>query len=117
MCSEDAVCQFVGVQLLAWRANARLGEAGLGRDAIISSVSALSILINKGIGDTIRVSLTPESIESRTEEVEVCQQILSSLGLRNYTPRVISCPGCGRTSNTYFVELTKSCLLYKSQAP
>ena len=85
-----------------------LTEAGLGRDAIISSVSALSILINKGIGDTIRVSLTPENIESRTEEVEVCQQILSSLGLRNYTPRVISCPGCGRTSNTYFVELSKS---------
>ncbi len=85
-----------------------LTEAGLGRDAIISSVSALSILINKGIGDTIRVSLTPENIESRTEEVEVCQQILSSLGIRNYTPRVISCPGCGRTSNTYFVELSKS---------
>ena len=85
-----------------------LTEAGLGRDAIISSVSALAILINKGIGDTIRVSLTPENIESRTEEVEVCQQILSSLGIRNYTPRVISCPGCGRTSNTYFVELSKS---------
>jgi len=85
-----------------------LTEAGLGRDAIISSVSALAILINKGVGDTIRVSLTPENTESRTEEVEVCQQILSSLGIRNYTPRVISCPGCGRTSNTFFVELSKS---------
>ena len=85
-----------------------LTEAGLGRDAIISSVAALSILINKGIGDTIRVSLTPDNASSRTEEVEVCQQVLSSLGIRNYNPRVISCPGCGRTSNNYFVELSKS---------
>ena len=91
-----------------------LTEAGLGRDAIISSASALAILINKGIGDTIRVSLTPESNESRTEEVEVCQQILSSLGIRNYNPRVISCPGCGRTSNTYFIDLSKSIKSYIS---
>jgi (E)-4-hydroxy-3-methylbut-2-enyl-diphosphate synthase len=85
-----------------------LTEAGIGRDAIISSVSAISVLLNKGIGDTIRVSLTPENISARTEEVEVCQQILSSLGIRNYKPKVISCPGCGRTSNTYFVELSKN---------
>ena len=91
-----------------------LTEAGLGRDAIISSASALAILINKGIGDTIRVSLTPDNNESRTEEVEVCQQILSSLGIRNYNPRVISCPGCGRTSNTYFIELSKSIKSYIS---
>ena len=91
-----------------------LTEAGLGRDAIISSVSALSILINQGIGDTIRVSLTPENNQSRTEEVEVCQQILSSLGIRNYNPRVISCPGCGRTSNTYFIDLSKSIKSYIS---
>ena len=61
-----------------------LTEAGLGKDAIVSSVAALSILINKGIGDTIRVSLTPDSADSRTEEVQVCQQILSALGIRNY---------------------------------
>ena len=85
-----------------------LTEAGLGRDAIVSSVAALSILINRGIGDTIRVSLTPDEANSRTEEVEVCKQVLSSLGHRNYNPRVISCPGCGRTSNNYFVELSKS---------
>ncbi len=91
-----------------------LTEAGLGRDAIISSVSALSILINQGIGDTIRVSLTPENNQSRSEEVEVCQQILSSLGIRNYNPRVISCPGCGRTSNTYFIDLSKSIKNYIS---
>ncbi len=85
-----------------------LTEAGLGRDAIISSVAALSVLINDGIGDTIRVSLTPDDSSLRTEEVEVCQQILSSLGIRNYKPRVISCPGCGRTTNDYFVKLSKS---------
>ncbi len=85
-----------------------LTEAGLGRDAIISSVSALSILISRGIGDTIRVSLTPDSQESRSEEVQVCQQILSSLGIRNYKPKVVSCPGCGRTTNDYFVKLSKS---------
>lgn len=89
-----------------------LTEAGLGKDAIVSSVAALSILINKGIGDTIRVSLTPDSADSRTEEVQVCQQILSALGIRNYIPRVISCPGCGRTSNNYFVELSKSIKTY-----
>ena len=93
-----------------------LTEAGLGRDAIISSVSALSILINKGIGDTIRVSLTPETMNSRTEEVEVCQQLLSSLGIRNYIPKVISCPGCGRTSNTYFIDLSKSIKSYISSS-
>ena len=60
------------------------------------------------------VSLTPDNNESRTEEVEVCQQILSSLGIRNYNPRVISCPGCGRTSNTYFIELSKSIKSYIS---
>ena len=92
-----------------------LTEAGLGRDAVISSVAALSILINKGIGDTIRVSLTPDQADSRTEEVEVCQQVLSSLGIRNYNPRVISCPGCGRTSNNYFVELSKSIKTYISE--
>ena len=91
-----------------------LTEAGLGRDAIISSVAALSILINRGIGDTIRVSLTPDEANSRTEEVEVCKQVLSSLGHRNYNPRVISCPGCGRTSNNYFVELSKSIKEYIS---
>ena len=85
-----------------------LTEAGIGRDAIISSVSAMSVLLNKGIGDTIRASLTPENISSRTEEVKVCQQILSSLGIRDYKPKVISCPGCGRTSNTYFIELSKN---------
>ena len=91
-----------------------LTEAGLGRDAIVSSVAALSILINRGIGDTIRVSLTPDEANSRTEEVEVCKQVLSSLGHRNYNPRVISCPGCGRTSNNYFVELSKSIKEYIS---
>ncbi len=85
-----------------------LTEAGLGIDAIVSSVSALSILINQGIGDTIRVSLTPENSQDRTQEVKICQKILSSLDIRSYAPKVVSCPGCGRTSNDYFIELSKS---------
>ena len=85
-----------------------LTEAGLGRDAIISSTSALAILLHTGIGDTIRVSLTPEQASKRTEEVLVCQQILSSLGKKNFKPQIVSCPGCGRTTNDYFVKLSQS---------
>tara|TARA_B100000029_G_scaffold152985_1_gene148132 strand:+ start:6701 stop:7909 length:1209 start_codon:yes stop_codon:yes gene_type:complete len=85
-----------------------LTEAGMGKDAIISSTSALAILLHKGIGDTIRVSLTPTQNTKREEEVIVCQQILSSLGMKNFKPQVVSCPGCGRTSNDYFINLSKS---------
>ncbi|MEC9206299.1 MAG: flavodoxin-dependent (E)-4-hydroxy-3-methylbut-2-enyl-diphosphate synthase [Pseudomonadota bacterium] len=85
-----------------------LTEAGMGIEATISSASALSILLNKGIGDTIRVSLTPENSSQRIEEVKVCQQILASLGIRNYAPKVISCPGCGRTTNDFFIKLSAS---------
>ena len=79
----------------------------MGDEAIISSVSALSILINQGIGDTIRVSLTPDKMGIRTKEVEVCKNILSSLELKQFKPKVVSCPGCGRTSSNYFIQLTK----------
>ena len=85
-----------------------LTEAGMGIEATISSAAALSILLNKGIGDTIRVSLTPENSSQRIEEVKVCQQILASLGIRNYAPKVISCPGCGRTTNDFFIKLSAS---------
>ena len=85
-----------------------LTEAGMGIQAAVSSASALSILLNKGIGDTIRVSLTPENSDERTEEVKICQQILSSLEIRNYSPKIVSCPGCGRTANDFFIELTAS---------
>jgi len=84
-----------------------LTEAGMGDNAVISSVAALSILLNEGIGDTIRVSLTPDKMGIRTKEVEVCKDILSSLNLKQFKPKVISCPGCGRTSSNYFIDLTK----------
>ena len=84
-----------------------LTEAGMGDEAVVSSVAALSILLNQGIGDTIRVSLTPDKMGVRTKEVEVCRNILSSLKLQQYKPKVISCPGCGRTSSNYFIDLTK----------
>lgn len=82
-----------------------LTEAGMGMKGMVASSAALAVLLQEGIGDTIRVSLTPEPGGDRSEEVRVCQQILQSLGIRNFTPQVTSCPGCGRTQSTYFQEL------------
>jgi (E)-4-hydroxy-3-methylbut-2-enyl-diphosphate synthase len=82
-----------------------LTEAGLGAKGIVASTAALAVLLYQGIGDTIRVSLTPAPGGDRAEEVRVCQQILQSLGIRHFTPQVTSCPGCGRTTSTYFQEL------------
>jgi len=82
-----------------------LTEAGMGSKGIVASTAALSVLLQEGIGDTIRVSLTPAPGEARTKEVEVAQQILQMLGLRAFTPQVIACPGCGRTTSTYFQVL------------
>jgi (E)-4-hydroxy-3-methylbut-2-enyl-diphosphate synthase len=84
-----------------------LTEAGLGAKGIIASTAGLSILLQEGIGDTIRVSLTPAPGGDRTEEVQVAQQILQSLGLRSFTPQVTSCPGCGRTTSTFFQEMAQ----------
>ncbi|MEO6056682.1 MAG: flavodoxin-dependent (E)-4-hydroxy-3-methylbut-2-enyl-diphosphate synthase [Gemmatimonadales bacterium] len=84
-----------------------LTEAGLGAKGIIASTAGLSILLQEGIGDTIRVSLTPAPGGDRTEEVQVAQQVLQSLGLRSFTPQVISCPGCGRTTSTFFQEMAQ----------
>ncbi len=84
-----------------------LTEAGMGTKGIVSSTAGLSILLAEGIGDTIRVSLTPEPGASRTEEVKVCQSILQSLGLRSFVPQVTACPGCGRTTSTVFQSLAK----------
>jgi (E)-4-hydroxy-3-methylbut-2-enyl-diphosphate synthase len=84
-----------------------LTEAGLGAKGIIASTAGLSILLQEGIGDTIRVSLTPAPGGDRTEEVRVAQQILQSLGLRSFTPQVTSCPGCGRTTSTFFQEMAQ----------
>jgi (E)-4-hydroxy-3-methylbut-2-enyl-diphosphate synthase len=84
-----------------------LTEAGLGTKGIIGSTAALSILLQEGIGDTVRVSLTPAPGGDRTEEVLVAQQVLQSLGLRSFTPQVTSCPGCGRTTSTFFQEMAQ----------
>jgi len=84
-----------------------LTEAGLGSKGIIASTAGLSILLAEGIGDTIRVSLTPRPNGDRTEEVQVAQQILQSLGLRSFTPQVTACPGCGRTTSTFFQHMAE----------
>ena len=84
-----------------------LTEAGMGSKGIISSTAALSILLSEGIGDTIRVSLTPKPDGDRTEEVQVAQQILQSLGLRRFNPQVTACPGCGRTTSTFFQKMAQ----------
>lgn len=84
-----------------------LTEAGMGMKGMVSSATALSILLFEGIGDTIRVSLTPQPGAPRIEEVHVCQQILQSLGIRSFKPQVTACPGCGRTTSTVFQELAR----------
>jgi (E)-4-hydroxy-3-methylbut-2-enyl-diphosphate synthase len=85
-----------------------LTEAGMGTKGIVASTAALAILLQQGIGDTIRVSLTPQPGEPRTQEVVVAQEILQALGLRHFVPSVTACPGCGRTTSTYFQELAKA---------
>jgi (E)-4-hydroxy-3-methylbut-2-enyl-diphosphate synthase len=85
-----------------------LTEAGMGTKGMVASAAALGVLLTEGIGDTIRVSLTPRPGGDRAEEVRVAQQILQSLGIRSFIPQVISCPGCGRTTSTYFQELAES---------
>ncbi|MBO2520759.1 MAG: 4-hydroxy-3-methylbut-2-en-1-yl diphosphate synthase [Firmicutes bacterium] len=84
-----------------------LTEAGMGMKGIVASTAALAILLEEGIGDTIRVSLTPSPGGDRAEEVRVAQQILQSLGLRKFAPEVTSCPGCGRTTSTFFQEMAE----------
>jgi len=89
-----------------------LTEAGMGTKGIVSSTAALAVLLQDGIGDTIRVSLTPEPGGDRTEEVVVAQGILQSMGLRAFSPVVVACPGCGRTTSTYFQQLAKDIETY-----
>jgi (E)-4-hydroxy-3-methylbut-2-enyl-diphosphate synthase len=84
-----------------------LTEAGMGTKGAVASSAALSILLQQGIGDTIRVSLTPQPGESRTQEVLIATEILQALGLRHFVPSVTACPGCGRTTSTTFQELAK----------
>jgi (E)-4-hydroxy-3-methylbut-2-enyl-diphosphate synthase len=109
-------CKVSGVQdlILVYRDLAKrcdyplhlgLTEAGMGSKGIVSSTAALAILLQEGIGDTIRISLTPEPGQPRTDEVIVAQELLQSMGLRAFTPMVTACPGCGRTTSTYFQSL------------
>ncbi len=84
-----------------------LTEAGMGSKGVVATTAALSVLLQDGIGDTIRASLTPEPNGDRTEEVIVCQQVLQSLGIRSFTPQVAACPGCGRTTSTFFQEMAQ----------
>jgi (E)-4-hydroxy-3-methylbut-2-enyl-diphosphate synthase len=95
-----------------------LTEAGMGVKGVVASTAALSVLLQEGIGDTIRVSLTPLPNGDRTEEVLVCQQILQSLELRSFTPQVAACPGCGRTTSTFFQEMADEIQTYlREQMP
>jgi (E)-4-hydroxy-3-methylbut-2-enyl-diphosphate synthase len=95
-----------------------LTEAGMGSRGIISSTAGLAILLQRGIGDTIRVSLTPSPGGDRTEEVQIAQQVLQSLGLRSFTPQVSACPGCGRTTSTFFQEMARDIGAYlRDQMP
>jgi len=95
-----------------------LTEAGMGSKGIVASTAALSLLLQEGIGDTIRVSLTPEPNGDRTQEVRVAQEILQSLGIRSFTPQVTACPGCGRTTSTTFQELADKIQNYlRAQMP
>jgi (E)-4-hydroxy-3-methylbut-2-enyl-diphosphate synthase len=92
-----------------------LTEAGMGNKGVVASAAALSILLQEGIGDTIRVSLTPAPNGDRTEEVTVAQQILQSLGIRSFTPQVTACPGCGRTTSTFFQQMAEEIQSYLRQ--
>src|SRR5881628_1281618 len=95
-----------------------LTEAGMGTKGIVASTAALSVLLQEGIGDTIRISLTPEPGESRTREVQVAQEILQTMGLRAFAPMVSACPGCGRTTSTLFQELADRIQTYlRTQMP
>lgn len=111
-CKVSGVQDLIAVyRKLAARSNYALHlgltEAGMGSKGIVASTAALAVLLQEGIGDTIRISLTPAPGESRTKEVQVAQEILQSMGLRAFHPQVIACPGCGRTTSTAFQELAQ----------
>ena len=111
-CKMSAVQDLISVyRLLAERSDYALHlgltEAGMGSKGIVASTAALAVLLQQGIGDTIRISLTPEPGGARTREVQVAQEILQCMDLRAFTPHVIACPGCGRTTSTYFQQLAQ----------
>jgi (E)-4-hydroxy-3-methylbut-2-enyl-diphosphate synthase len=122
-CKMSGVQDLIAVyQMLAERCDYALHlgltEAGMGSKGIVASTAALAVLLQQGIGDTIRISLTPEPGGDRTQEVRVAQEILQSMGLRAFMPMVIACPGCGRTTSTYFQQLAQDIQNYlREQMP
>ena len=122
-CKMSGVQDLIGVyRALASRCDYALHlgltEAGMGSKGIVASTAALAVLLQEGIGDTIRISLTPEPGGDRTQEVRVGQEILQSMGLRAFMPMVIACPGCGRTTSTYFQQLAQDIQTYlREQMP
>jgi len=122
-CKMSGVQDLIGVyRMLAERCDYALHlgltEAGMGSKGIVASTAALAVLLQEGIGDTIRISLTPEPGGDRTQEVRVAQEILQSMGLRAFMPQVIACPGCGRTTSTYFQQLAQDIQSYlREQMP
>ncbi|MFN8972031.1 MAG: flavodoxin-dependent (E)-4-hydroxy-3-methylbut-2-enyl-diphosphate synthase [Alphaproteobacteria bacterium] len=105
---QDLVAVYRGLAArCAYALHLGLTEAGMGTKGIVASTAALAILLQEGIGDTIRISLTPEPGGDRTQEVRVAQEILQVMGLRHFTPLVTACPGCGRTTSSYFQELAE----------
>jgi (E)-4-hydroxy-3-methylbut-2-enyl-diphosphate synthase len=116
-CKMSGVQDLIGVyRMLAGRCDHALHlgltEAGMGSKGIVASTAALAVLLQEGIGDTIRISLTPEPGGDRTREVRVAQEILQSMGLRAFSPVVVACPGCGRTTSTYFQRLAQDIQAY-----
>ncbi|BBB15468.1 4-hydroxy-3-methylbut-2-en-1-yl diphosphate synthase [Candidatus Rickettsiella viridis] len=116
-CKVSRVQDLIAIhRMLAKRCNYAihlgLTEAGMGSKGVVASTAALAVLLQEGIGDTIRASLTPEPGGDRMHEVKVCQQILQSMGLRAFTPSVSACPGCGRTTSTYFQQLANEIEAY-----
>ena len=122
-CKMSGVQDLIGVyQQLARRCDYALHlgltEAGMGSKGIVASTAALAVLLQQGVGDTIRISLTPEPGGSRSQEVVVAQEILQTMGLRSFTPMVVACPGCGRTSSTVFQQLAQDIQAYlREQMP
>lgn len=120
-CKMSAVQDLISVyRLLAERSDHALHlgltEAGMGSKGIVASTAALAVLLQEGIGDTIRISLTPAPGGARTREVQVAQEILQCMDLRAFTPHVIACPGCGRTTSTYFQQLAQDIQTYLSDS-
>src|SRR5688572_9980474 len=122
-CKVSGVQDLIGVyrelaRRCSYALHLGLTEAGMGSKGIVASSAAMAVLLQEGIGDTIRVSLTPEPGGDRTREVIVAQELLQTMGLRSFTPMVAACPGCGRTTSTYFQELAQRIQDYlRSQMP